>query len=147
MKTPVIYAVFAMVVGFGPCSAFDGLQWPEPDADDDEVPDVLDRCPNTAQLKKLPRGFRFGSAVDPDRLKPGPQAHAVDLAGCELDNDGDGVANSQGYCPDDSAEALIAGTAANGCPSHSDFDGTPDYRDRCPGTGRGIPRAMVNSGV
>ncbi len=110
----------------------------EPDSDHDGVPDALDLCPNTAQLQKLPPDFRFGAAVNPERLRPGPEAHPVDATGCELDNDGDGVVNSQDYCPDDSTEALSAGVAANGCPRHSDFDGTPDYRDRCPDTPRGV---------
>jgi OOP family OmpA-OmpF porin len=110
----------------------------EPDADHDGVPDALDRCPNTAQLRKLPPDFRFGAAVNPARLKPGPSAHPVDSNGCELDNDGDGVVNSQDFCPDDATAALSAGVAANGCPQHSDFDGTPDYRDRCPDTPRGV---------
>ncbi len=62
----------------------------------------------------------------------------MDAAGCELDSDGDGVVNSQDFCPDDAAEALIAGVAVNGCPRHSDDDGTPDYRDHCPGTPMGV---------
>jgi OOP family OmpA-OmpF porin len=124
----------ALVLGlrFGP------LQGQQPDSDHDGVPDAADRCPNTAQLRMLPPDFRFGAAVNPERLKPVPQGHPVDAAGCELDNDGDGVVNSQDFCPDDSAEALNAGIAVNGCPKHSDFDGTPDYRDRCPDTPRGV---------
>ena len=33
---------------------------------------------------------------------------------------------------------LSKGIGANGCPKHSDFDGTPDYRDKCPDTPRGV---------
>jgi len=110
----------------------------ESDSDHDGVPDTLDLCPNTALLPKLPPDFRFGAAVNPERLKPSPVAHPVDTNGCEFDSDGDGVVNSQDFCPHDSTEALSAGVAANGCPRHSDFDGTPDYRDRCPDTPRGV---------
>ena len=104
------------------------------DSDHDGVPDADDRCPNTARLSKVPADFKFAAAVNPDRLKQHPRAHPVDAYGCELDTDGDGVVNSQDYCPEDSQVALSKGVAENGCPKHSDGDGTPDYRDRCPGT-------------
>jgi OmpA-OmpF porin, OOP family len=136
MKTRPILACF--VIGFVLGLSFGPLHGQETDSDHDGVPDATDRCPSTTQLRKLPPDFRFGAAVNPERLKPGPEAHPVDAAGCELDNDGDGIVNSQDYCPDDQAEALSAGVAVNGCPRHSDFDGTPDYRDRCPDTPRGV---------
>jgi OOP family OmpA-OmpF porin len=110
----------------------------EPDSDHDGVPDALDKCPNTRQLKKLPADFKYAPAVDSERLKPGAQAHPVDKNGCEPDADGDGVVDSQDYCPDDSKQALSRGIAENGCPRHSDQDGTPDYRDKCPGTPKGV---------
>jgi hypothetical protein len=137
MKIRPILAPF--LIGFVLGLTVRPLQGQQPDSDHDGVPDAVDRCPNTAQLEKLPPDFRFGGAVNPDRLTPGAQAHPVDAAGCELDSDGDGVVNSQDYCPDDSAEALKFGIAVNGCPKQSDFDGTPDYRDRCPDTPRGVP--------
>lgn len=104
------------------------------DRDRDGVPDTADRCPGSAQLKKLPADFRFAAAVNPARLSPQPHAYPVDRYGCENDSDGDGVVDSSDYCPQDSAQALTMGIAANGCPKHSDADGTPDYRDRCPDT-------------
>ena len=104
------------------------------DSDYDSVPDSGDRCPNTAQLKKLHADFKFSAAVNPERLNQYPQAYPVDQHGCEFDTDGDGVVNSKDYCPEDSKEALSMGVAQNGCPKHSDSDGTPDYRDRCPNT-------------
>ncbi len=110
----------------------------EADRDHDGVPDALDRCPNTAQLKKLPANFKYAPAVNPERLKPGAQAYPVDKNGCEPDADEDGVVDSQDYCPDDSKEALSRGVAENGCPKQSDRDGTPDYRDKCPDTPRGV---------
>lgn len=108
------------------------------DADADGVEDKLDKCPNTAQLKKLPADFKYSVAVDPERLKPGTKAFPVDEYGCELDTDGDGVINSKDYCPEDTAETLSKGIAVNGCPKQSDADGTPDYRDNCPGTPKGV---------
>ena len=35
-------------------------------------------------------------------------------------------------------EEISRGVARNGCPKHSDMDGTPDYRDKCPGTSCGV---------
>ena len=110
----------------------------EADSDHDGVRDTLDKCLNTAQLRKLPANFKYAPAVNPERLKPGEQAYPVDKNGCEPDADGDGVVDSQDFCPDDSKEALSRGVAENGCPKHSDQDGTPDYRDRCPDTPRGV---------
>jgi len=136
MKTHPILGRFLVGVVLG--LIVGPLQGQEPDLDRDGVPDAADRCPNTAQLLKLPPDFRFGAAVNPERLKPGRQAHPVDAAGCELDSDGDGVVNSQDFCPDDAAEVLSAGVAVNGCPRHSDYDGTPDYRDHCPETPLGV---------
>ncbi len=108
------------------------------DADADGVADKLDKCPDTAQLKKLPADFKYGVAVDPERLKSEAKAFPVDENGCEFDTDGDGVLNSKDYCPEDTVEALSKGVAVNGCPKQSDADGTPDYRDRCPDTAKGI---------
>lgn len=108
------------------------------DADADGVEDKMDKCPNTAQLKKLPADFKYGVAVDPERLKPGAKAFPVDENGCEFDTDGDGVVNSKDYCPEDTAETLSKGIAVNGCPKQSDADGTPDYRDDCSGTAKGV---------
>lgn len=108
------------------------------DTDADGVADKLDKCPNTVQLKKLPTDFKYGVAVDPERLKLGAKAFPVDENGYEFDTDGDGVINSKDYCPEDTAETLSKGIAVNGCPKHSDADGTPDYRDNCSDTPKGI---------
>jgi len=108
------------------------------DADHDGVPDFRDKCPKTAQVKKVAANFKYRAAVAPERLSPEPMSVPVDADGCELDSDGDGVKDSQDYCVDDSPEAISAGVAPNGCPLQSDGDGTPDYRDKCPGTARGV---------
>ena len=89
-------------------------------------------------MSKLPADFKYGVAVDPERLKPGAKAFPVDENGCEFDTDGDGIINSKDYCPEDTAETLSKGIAVNGCPKHSDADGTPDYRDDCPDTPKGV---------
>jgi OOP family OmpA-OmpF porin len=132
MRPRLLIAAQVLALAVGP------LRAQEPDADHDGVPDARDQCPNTAQLNKLPAEFRYGAAVNPERLEPGPRSFPVDASGCELDSDDDGIPNSQDYCPEDTAEALSRGVATNGCPRHSDFDGTPDYRDRCPDTPKGV---------
>lgn len=109
----------------------------ERDGDHDGIPDARDRCPNTAQVKKVSADFKFAAAVDPERMKPGARSYPVDENGCELDSDGDGVKDSRDFCRDNKKEELVMGVADNGCPRQSDFDGTPDYRDRCPDTPRG----------
>ncbi|MEZ5478484.1 MAG: thrombospondin type 3 repeat-containing protein [Thiolinea sp.] len=113
------------------------------DSDHDNVADSVDKCPETAQIQKISPDFKLAMAVDPERLDPEAKAYPVDEDGCEFDNDGDGVVNSQDYCPDDTEFMLSAGIATNGCPRHSDFDGTPDYRDDCPDTPRESKRTPV----
>jgi outer membrane protein OmpA-like peptidoglycan-associated protein len=72
------------------------------DSDGDLVPDKLDRCPNT------------------------PAGRKVNLLGCDVDTDKDGVADFEDQCP------TIAGTAAmKGCPD-ADNDGISDDQDDCP---------------
>jgi outer membrane protein OmpA-like peptidoglycan-associated protein len=73
-----------------------------PDADEDGVPDRLDRCAHT------------------------PSDLEVDEYGCPLDDDKDGVPNYQDQCPS------IAGTAEmRGCPD-TDNDGVDNVDDACP---------------
>jgi OOP family OmpA-OmpF porin len=108
------------------------------DSDHDGVGDGRDRCPHTAQAKKVDPGFPYIVALSESRRSAGPQAVPVDVDGCALDSDGDGVDDSADYCPHDTKASLTAGVAPNGCPRQSDGDGTPDYRDKCPGTPRGV---------
>ncbi|MCW8825288.1 MAG: thrombospondin type 3 repeat-containing protein [Gammaproteobacteria bacterium] len=108
------------------------------DQDNDGIDDSVDRCPNTAQLKKVDPNFRYAITVNPERLTPGNHAVAVNSDGCEPDNDNDGIKNSADYCPDNSALEISKGVSDNGCPIHTDRDGTPDYRDRCPNTAAGL---------
>ncbi len=108
------------------------------DQDNDGVDDSKDKCPNTAQLKMVDPSFTYAITVNPERLGKKPKAWPVLANGCEPDSDGDGVKNSQDYCPQDSKLAISKGVAKNGCPIHSDKDGTPDYRDKCPNTSVGV---------
>lgn len=105
----------------------------EADKDHDGVPDSRDKCPGTAQRRK----------VDPNK----PMSVPVDGDGCARDTDGDGVADHEDHCPDDSPLALSAGIDPNGCPKHSDQDGTPDYRDKCPDTPAGTKTDMFGCPV
>jgi OOP family OmpA-OmpF porin len=74
----------------------------KPDADMDGVSDKKDMCTNT------------------------PKGVTVDMNGCPLDKDKDGIADYIDNCPD------VAGVASlNGCPD-ADKDGITDAEDRCP---------------
>ena len=53
----------------------------------------------------------------------------------EIDDDGDGVANSLDRCPNTPRGAMVD---ARGCPLDSDGDGVYDYLDKCPNTPRGL---------
>ena len=109
------------------------------DADHDGVEDGVDKCPGTAQVRKVNPDFRYALTVSPERRSAEPRSVAVDAEGCALDTDGDGVADHQDFCPEDTAEMISKGVTTQGCPISSDGDGTPDYRDDCPGTPRGVP--------
>ncbi len=72
------------------------------DADKDGVVDKKDKCANT------------------------PLGVSVDITGCPLDKDSDGLADYLDACPD------VAGLASlKGCPD-KDLDGITDKEDRCP---------------
>jgi OOP family OmpA-OmpF porin len=125
-----LWAAAFILLAFGQAAAAD--------ADHDGVPDIRDRCPQTAAPKKVDPAFPYAMVVDPARLSNEPRSYPVDEHGCELDSDGDGVKDSADYCPNDPSETLVAGIASNGCPKHSDNDGTPDYRDNCPDTPKDV---------
>jgi len=108
------------------------------DADHDGVADARDKCPDTAQVKKVPADFKYRAALAEERTSPEPLSVPVDADGCELDSDLDSIVDSKDFCPNDTPEMLKAGVAPNGCPRQSDADGTPDYRDKCPGTPPGV---------
>ncbi|MCS6822179.1 MAG: OmpA family protein [Microscillaceae bacterium] len=72
------------------------------DSDQDGVPNVRDKCPNT------PRGIQ------------------VDEFGCPPDRDGDGIYDYLDECPDIPGIPLF-----KGCPD-TDGDGIPDKDDLCP---------------
>lgn len=111
---------------------------PELDKDHDNVPDHLDQCPDTPQLRKYNSSSKYAVLHSADELSNKPRSVVVDEKGCALDSDSDGVADYKDYCPDNSNLEISAGVHINGCPLQSDGDGTPDYRDKCPDTPRGI---------
>lgn len=107
------------------------------DADEDGVPDAIDKCPNT------PIGVivdSVGCPLDsdndgvPDYIDVCPETPAnleVTKSGCPLDSDNDGVPDYKDECPN---TPLNADVDKSGCPLDSDNDGVPDYKDECPGT-------------
>jgi len=64
-----------------------------------------------------------------------PEGIEVDVFGCPIDEDRDGVADYLDQCPSTPASVHVN---VNGCPLDSDLDGIPDYLDRCPNTPPGV---------
>ena len=60
-----------------------------------------------------------------------PRNVSVDLDGCPLDIDGDGVPDYMDLCNDTPIGVTVD---SRGCPFDSDDDGVPDYKDLCPNT-------------
>ncbi len=85
---------------------------PRPDADNDGIPDDIDRCPST------------------------PRGALVDGYGCPIDSDRDGVADGLDDCPGTPSNARGM-VDVDGCPVDADFDGVPDYLDSCLATPAG----------
>ena len=118
------------------------------DADDDNVFDNFDRCPNNTpeELAKgvFMDGERQGCPMDtdldghPDIVDqcPGDAKEAVapgvSAEGCPMDKDGDGLLDYQDACPLSTPDDLRLGRDARGCPLDSDADQVPDIRDACP---------------
>ena len=71
----------------------------------------MDKCPNT------------------------PKSVKVDVNGCPIDSDGDGIPDYQDKCPNTPYNVKVD---ANGCPLDSDGDGIPDYKDKCPDSPKGV---------
>ena len=84
---------------------------PDPDNDQDGIPDKLDKCPNEPEDKD---GFQ-------------------DDDGCpEVDNDGDGIPDAQDKCPND-PEDKDGFQDDDGCPDlDNDGDGIPDAHRQVP---------------
>ena len=85
---------------------------PRVDADNDGVPDDIDRCSST------------------------PRGAVVDATGCPIDSDKDGVADGLDDCPGTPAAARGM-IDVDGCPVDADFDGIADYLDSCLGSPAG----------
>jgi OOP family OmpA-OmpF porin len=107
------------------------------DADNDGVPDTLDKCPNTPAGVKVDGdgcpvdSDRDGIADYLDKCPDTPPGVKVDQSGCPVDTDKDGVADYLDKCPDTPAGVKVDGT---GCPLDTDRDGVPDHLDKCPNT-------------
>ncbi|MCX6826607.1 MAG: OmpA family protein [candidate division Zixibacteria bacterium] len=59
----------------------------------------------------------------------------VDLNGCPIDTDCDGIPDYADNCPNNPMGAMVD---KNGCPIDSDKDGIPDGLDDCPGSDSGM---------
>lgn len=100
-----------------------------PDKDKDGVADSKDRCPDvagSANLKGCQDVDKDGVADIDDKCENTKVGYKVDLAGCPLDNDKDGVPNEEDLCPEAAGPLALKGCA------DSDGDGVTDYTDRCP---------------
>ena len=94
------------------CDGFDDEDGcPDPDNDQDGIPDALDRCPNEPEDRD---GFQ-------------------DEDGCpDPDNDGDGIPDAMDRCPNE-PEDRDGFQDEDGCPDlDNDGDGIPDAMDKCP---------------
>jgi outer membrane protein OmpA-like peptidoglycan-associated protein len=83
------------------------------DADQDGVPDPVDRCPAT----------------------PEAAVGWVDVEGCPLDTDQDGVPDYEDRCPGSEARWPVDSA---GCVADADLDGVADAADACPATPAGL---------
>jgi OOP family OmpA-OmpF porin len=111
------------------------------DADQDQVPDRKDKCPNT------PVGARVDANGCPmdgdgdgvydglDQCPDTPRGATVDARGCPADDDSDHVWNGIDQCPNTPAGAVVD---ERGCPKDTDNDGVPDGIDQCADTPQGV---------
>lgn len=101
---------------------------PPADADNDGVPDSVDKCPDkpgSAEMNGCPDSDKDGitDAMDKCPNDPGDAAHE----GCPVrDRDGDGVLDGEDQCQDQAGPRIL-----NGCPDR-DGDGIADKEDECP---------------
>ena len=122
-----------------------GAQWGarrgRTDRDGDGVPDMHDRCPDSAPGARVERDGCDGDS-DGDGVRDGAdqcprsrEGTVVNAEGCPEGDDGDGVPHYLDSCPGTPKGAVVD---ARGCPKDSDRDGVLDGIDVCPGTLRGI---------
>ncbi|HEV3030607.1 MAG TPA: OmpA family protein, partial [Polyangia bacterium] len=89
---------------------------PDPDNDNDGVPDDKDKCPNEPETKN---GYQDADGC------PDKNMH-------EIDADKDGVMDDVDKCPNE-PEDKDGFEDADGCPDpDNDNDGIPDAKDKCP---------------
>jgi opacity protein-like surface antigen len=111
-----------------------------PDADNDGVPDAIDKCPNTPSYALVDaNGCPYDADGDGvpdyhDKCPDTPKDLKVDSTGCPVDSDGDKVPDHLDKCPNTPYRVKVDAT---GCPLDTDGDGIPDYLDKCPNTPKG----------
>ena len=98
-----------------------------PDTDGDGIPDKDDDCPTVAGLAKFkgcPDTDEDGVPDNKDKCPGTPKGCPVDVNGCPLDSDGDGVIDCEDKCPKEK------GTKENnGCPDWVNVDISTIYFD------------------
>lgn len=98
------------------------------DTDGDNIPDKIDKCPDTPGIKSMDGcPDTDGDGITDKRDKCPDNAGPEELGGCP-DTDGDDIIDKMDDCPD------VAGLKEfNGCPD-TDGDGIKDKDDECPDT-------------
>ncbi|MDT8394166.1 MAG: OmpA family protein [Bacteroidales bacterium] len=120
-----------------------------PDKDGDGIADKDDRCPDIAGLAALegcPDADKDGVPDIDDKCSDTDPRYEVNINGCPMDDDQDGVFNEDDLCPEEAG--LVA---LKGCPDR-DGDGIADKDDNCPdvvGTlaNRGCPEIAKEDSV
>ncbi|MBP6334623.1 MAG: OmpA family protein [Bacteroidia bacterium] len=100
-----------------------------PDKDADGIADKDDKCPDIKgelALNGCPDEDGDKVADINDKCIGTPAGYIVDLTGCPLDNDKDGIINEEDSCKD-----ISGSLALKGCPD-TDGDGVADNVDLCP---------------
>lgn len=103
---------FGVAIGAQPKPVAVAAIAPPADSDGDGVPDVVDKCPATANWLR------------------------VDQFGCGPDADADGVPDTTDVCPDTPAGAKADEQGCGDGQRDTDGDSVTDDRDQCPDTGR-----------
>jgi outer membrane protein OmpA-like peptidoglycan-associated protein len=98
-----------------------------PDTDGDGIPDKDDDCPTVAGLAKFkgcPDTDEDGVPDNKDKCPDTPKGCPVDVNGCPLDSDGDGIIDCEDKCPNEKGSK-----ENNGCPDWVSIDLSTLYFD------------------
>ncbi len=119
------------------------------DSDLDEIPNMLDICPNTVIGSSVNSEGCTPDQVDSDEdgvydsqdLCDGTVVGtAVDSSGCasnQLDSDADGISDASDQCPNTPNDESVGLTGCSGSQVDTDGDGVYDSQDNCPSTPSG----------